>query len=60
MLPKGSKKPKGSSKRLQNNSQEASKLFPRSPREASHEIPTNVHESSEPPLRLGGECAEGN
>ena len=50
----GPKRPPRGPKRPQNGPQEAPKLPPRGPREANHEIPTNIHEVSDPPPRHGG------
>ena len=50
----GPRKPKRGPKRPQNDPQEAPKLPPRGPRNANHEIPTNIHEVSDPPPRHGG------
>ena len=48
------KRPERGPKRPQNGPHEASKLPPRGPREAYHEIPTSTQEASDPQPRHGG------
>ena len=48
------KRTEGSPKRAQNDPQDASKQFPKIPRNTHHDIPTNTQEPSDPHPRHGG------